>query len=106
MVSREKVLEKRLDDVRTFVNALKIVLVAQLPTSLISALAVGFRIEVLIALVVCIIAVTGLLVWNLKVRERLFAEWGRDPVSILQEIITAVILGITAILIYLIVALF
>ena len=34
MVSKEKVIEKKLDDVRSFVNALKIVLITQTPFKL------------------------------------------------------------------------
>ena len=105
MVSRERVLEKRLDDVRTFVNALKIALIVQLLVSFLTALTTGFRLEILGAIILYVAVVLAMLSHQVKIREKLYLEWGKDPMNGKQDIIDAIILAITAIAIYLIVAL-
>lgn len=100
MVSREKVLEKRLDDIRTFVNALKIALVIQLPISFVTALAIGFKIEILTSLIVYLVFILGILIRQIKIREKLYIEWGKDPMNGEQDIIDAIILAIASIIVY------
>ncbi|GEM_PF-3439802 len=97
MVGKEKVLEKRLDDVRTFVNALKIALIIQIPIAFLTILTTVFKVEYLITFIIVVASLLSLLIREVKIREKLYTEWGRDPMSGKDDIIDATILAVIAI---------
>ena len=105
MVSRERVLEKQLDDERTFVNALRITLVTQLLIAFVTALVTKFSLEYLISFIALISVLLTVLTVEVKKRNRLLMEWGKDPVTRhdeILEIVEYVLIGLAAIAILLI----
>ena len=82
MVSREKVLERRLARIEVLLNAIEITMLVQIPVSYIIALVRGLEISTVVSIVVLYLILSIAYIRLRRSYDRLFEEWGRgSPVK-------------------------
>lgn len=79
MVSREKVLERKLARLEALLNVIEATAVVELPVSYIVALFRGFNLSVLAGIVVTYLVLGIVYGIFRRIYDKIFEEWSRDP---------------------------
>ena len=79
MVSKEKILEKRLDDIRNIFIALTIAIIITIPITIFTFKEI---IQYITYLLIYVAIVSVVYIYIVLKREKLYSEWGRDPMKL------------------------
>ena len=101
MVSREKVLEKRLDDVRNIFIALTVAILITIPITLLTIDKIKTYLFYIITYMLTILCVYA---YVYKLRKKLYLEWSRDPMDYSSDFIAIMIIGIIGLILIILAA--
>ena len=101
MVSREKVLEKRLDDVRNIFIALTVAILITIPITLLTIDKIK---TYLLYIIIYMLTILCVYVYVYKLRKELYEEWGRDPMDYSSDFIAIMIIGIIGLILIILAA--